>query len=571
MTYTYRVLQDNPIGMWPMNVNFTWDYSGYSNFITRRGGLSVLPIVARGIASVQLTGTDSFSYPFSNFMMNGKGAQPFSFEAWIKVDISGTATLFARDTSGIFISGNTLTLTLDMGSLVVATWDGLRPGNNYHIVAVYDTESIYLYANGEVVATAPVVIENLLADFKDTTSTISTKPGTSTFSIDSVAVYLYPLSAQMVEAHYQVGTDYPSVENIGMGNSALLFTPWDGDVTTRDRFFVQADDWLDGDLLNVTVEDNTLVNLWDETTQQYLEGSWTRSFTYEPEELTLIGSKLVWDSNQSVQMEVSEDGESWTAVANYSQPLAGQSLSNGFDFFVRLTLPGGAQPVAVKSLEYVTYVDRTIIGSDADSPAVPRDDTLVLSSDYFNPAEFNENAGVYFDNLTSGLEIKNTSEFNTVSAVEFWIMLGGPNAGKTIFSASGVSLTLNTNGGWVSSGLSGLYIDGVSQNLAGSSTVPLNTPHHVIVTFTTPITTSLFIANSSLGTSGLVKARVGYVGIYINPLTASDAVSIFKAWVGAAAAQIVDSTSVTVSEGTYTETGSAVRGYAYDWSISSSG
>ena len=571
MTYTYRVLQDNPIGMWPMNANFTVDYSGYSNFIARKGGLVVLPIVARGVASVQLTGTDSFSYPLSSFMIKGRAVQPFSFEAWVKVDVSGAATLFARNSSGIFINGNTLTFTLDMGSPVVASWDGLRPGNNYHIVAVYDTESVYLYINGEVVAIAPVVTENILADFKDTTSTISTKPTGATFSIDSVAVYLYPLSAQMVESHYQVGTDYPSVENIGMANSASMFSPWDGDVTTRDRVWVESDGWLDGDMLNVTVEDGELVNLWDETNQQYLDGAWTYSLTYEPEELTLVGSKLVWDSNQAVKMEFSRDGESWTEISNYSQPFTDQSLSNGFDFFVRLSLTGGAQQTAVKSLEYVTYIDKSILGSDVDSPAEPRDDTLVLSSNYFNPAEFNETAGVYFDSLVGGLEIKNDSEFNTVSAVEFWIMLGGPNAGKTIFSASGASLSLNTNGGWVSSGLSGLYIDGVSQSLSGSSTVALNTPHHVIITFANPITTSLFIANSILGNSGLVKARIGYVGLYINPIAASDAISIFKAWVGAAATQITDSTGITFSEGNYTETGSALRGYAYDWSISSSG
>lgn len=572
MTYEYRVLQDNPIGFWPLNTSFTFDYSGYNKFIVRSGGLIVLPIVAGGSSAVQLSGTNSFSYPISNMMIAGKPLQAFTVEAWLKVNIAGDATLMARNSSGLFINGDTLTFSVLMGSSVSASWARLEPGNNYHIVAIYDTESVYLYVNGEMVASSVITTENILGDFADTATSLKTTPGTATVTLDSVAMYLYPMSEATVASHYQWGTDYPDVETIAMNNGAITYRIWDGAASVYDKATISGDDWSLGTLTNVAVVDGQLINVYDEVSQAYLPGVWQYSLSYEPDTVTIAGSRLSWESYDDIIVETSFDEIKWQPVTNGSQPVSDKSLSEGLEILVRVSLPGGTSPSVVTSLSLVMYSDNIVHGSDTDSPAVIRNmSSSVLSEIDFDPAAFNENAGVYQDNITAGLRIDRDVEFSSVYALEFWVELRGPNAGKMLFESGTASVSLNTNGGWVSSGLSALYIDGVSQNLAGSSVIAQNTPHHVFILFNQPLTTSVYLGNNAVGSSGMVKTRIGYVSLYLSPVASSDISKIYGSWVGTAIQRINDGSVTSVREKNYTDSGTAVRGYAYDWSISSSG
>lgn len=572
MTYVYSVLRDGPIGLWSFDSLPLNDSTGYGNNATYSGTpQTTRPIVAGGVAAQYLSSDDTVNYPINSIMIAGRETRSFSLEAWIKPQ-SGTAAIIARDNSGLFLDGLTLRFTVDFASLQSVTYQHLEPGEIYHVVGVYDGNSLVLYLNGSVVASADIEDSVLSAGISDTTSNLKTTM-TSTMVMDTPAVYNYGLDYVRVNRHYNLGIKYPEVVNLSANNAGKYYLFADSYSSVYDTVsFGDTDDWNDGIFAgSVTAVDSKLVNLFDEITEEWLTGTWKYQYSVASDEgagITLNGSRITWESLDTVTVEVSTDDVTWTPVTNGASIVGTQSLSSGWAIAVRVTIPTTTDHQSfVDNLKIVLYTNKSIKGSDESLLASFNAPLAVtLSETAYPPASFNDNAGVLLP-ASNGISIPADTDFDPYSVVEMTVKFDTSTASKTVLALGSASITSNGSGQWVFTGLTALYVDGVA--VTSPFSIEAGKWHHVLAVFS-PTTNIVYIGNSSAGTAGY-PMRVGYVALYADTISAATADAIYDTWVGTAAVQVLDDSTTNITEHIFSSTSSPFRGYSYDWSITGAG
>lgn len=572
MTYIYYVLKDGPIGLWSFDGSPLVDSSGYGNDATSTGSpTTTRPIVAGGVAAQHVDSGDTINYPISSIMIQGRETRAFSLEAWIKPQ-SGTAAILTRNNSGLFLDGLVLRFSVQFGSLVSVTYNHLDAGEIYHVVAVYDGHSLNLYVNGQSVASVDIDDDVLATGIADTTTNLKTTMSTS-MVIDTPSVYNYAIDYVRVSRHYGFGINYPTVVNLSLNNGGKYYVFSDSNTSIYDTLsFGDTDDWNLGSFSrNVAAVDDTLVNLFDETTAEWLTGTWTFQFSVDAATgagITLNGSRITWDSLDTIVVETSEDDTTWTPVTNGSDIIGTQSLSSGYVIAVRVTVPTttDAQSV-VDNLKIVFYTDKTVKGSDESLPASFINPLAVKIADTaYQPASFNDNAGVLLP-ASNGISIPADTDFDPYSAVEMTVKFDTSTVSKTVLSVGSSTITSNGSGQWVLTGLTALYVDGVA--VTSPYSITTGKWHHVLAVFS-GTTSPVYIGNNAAGSSAY-PMRVGYAALYADTISSGDADAIYDTWVGTAAIQVEDDDTSNITEHNFTETSSAFRAYSFDWSITGAG
>ncbi|XAO35218.1 hypothetical protein SEA_FRANCOB_22 [Streptomyces phage Francob] len=561
MTYIYYVLKEGPIGLWSFDGTPLTDSSGYGNNATYSGSpTTTRPIVSGGVASQHVDSGDTINYPISSIMIEGRETRAFSLEAWIKPQ-GGNSSIISRDNSGLFLDGMTLRFSVDFGTLQSVEYKHLSTGNIYHVVGTFDGQSITLYLNGQAVASSEIDIS---AGFDDTTSNLKTTASTS-MVMDTPAVYNYALDSSAVNRHYYKGIDYPEVINLSLGNNGKAYEFSDTSASVYDEIsFGESDSWSLGTLEPTLAEvNNRLVNLYDETSDSYLGGEWTYQYSVDADSgsgITLNGSRITWESLDTITVETSTDDTTWTPVTNGSSIVGTQSLSSGYAISVRVTVPSTTEQTYVDNLKIVFYKSKNIKGADESLLATFVNPlTVTLSDEELEPASFNDNLGVLLP-ANNGISIPADTDFDTYNAVEMIVKFDTSTASKTVLSVGSASITTNGTGQWTFTGLSALYVDGVA--VTSPATIPAGLWHHVLAVFT-GTTSPVYVGNNSAGTAGY-PMRVGYLALYSNNITAAMADAIYDTWVGTSAIRVNESSTVEVSEVGY-------KGYAYNWSITGAG
>ncbi|AXH68738.1 hypothetical protein SEA_SPARKLEGODDESS_23 [Streptomyces phage SparkleGoddess] len=564
MTYIYHVRRDNPIGLWSFDSQPLNDDSGYGANATFTGSpTTTRPIVSGGVAAQHVDSADTINYPITNIMIEGREYRAFSLEAWIKPQ-TGNGAILARDDSGLFLDGLNLRFSVAFGTTVSVTYTHLDAGNVYHVVGAFDGQSILLFLNGQVVASAEVDRSIVDTGFADTSSVMKTT-STGSFVIDTPAVYNYALDSSSINRHYYDGIDYPEIVNLSLNNGGKYYQFSDSHAKVYETIsFGDTDSWSLG-LFDVTLAevDNKLVNLYDEASEDWLGGVWTYQYSVDVETgagITLNGSRITWDSLGSITVETSVDGTTWTPVTNGSSIVGTQDLSTGYVISVRITLPTTTEQTYVDNLKLVFYTDKTVYGSDESLPATFVDPlTVTLAEEAYAPASFNDNLGVLLP-ANNGFSIPADTDFDPYNAVEMTVRFDTSTASKTVLSVGSASITTNGTGQWTFTGLSALYIDG--QAVTSPATISPGMWHHVLAVFT-GTTSPVYVGNSSAGTAGY-PMRVGYLALYASDITSTMADAIYDAWVGTAAIRVSETAIGQISEGGF-------RAYAYDWSITGAG
>lgn len=564
MTYVYQVLRDGPIGLWSFDSLPLNDATGYGNNATYTGTPSTTrPIVAGGVAAQYLDSADTVNYPISSVMIQGRETRSFSLEAWIKPQ-SGTTAILARNNSGLFLDGLNLRFSVAFSTTIDVIYTHLDAGEIYHVVGVYDGQSIILFVNGQVVASTDIDKSVVDTGFADTASNMKTTTS-STIVVDTPAVYNFALDSATINRHYYNGIDYPEIVNISLTNGGKSYEFSDQNVSVYETVtFGVTDSWSLGLMDSTLTEVNSrLVNLYDETSDSWLGGTWTYQYSVDSEigaGITLNGSRITWDSLGAITVETSTDGTTWSAVANGSSIVGVQDLSTGFGISVRITIPTTTDQTYVDSLKLVFYTSKNVIGSDESLLATFVDPlTVTLSDRALEPSSFNDNAGVLLP-ANNGFSIPADTDFDTYNAVEMTVKFDTSTASKTVLSVGSASITTNGTGQWTFTGLTALYVDGVA--VTSPATISAGQWHHVLAVFT-GTTSQVYVGNNSAGSAGY-PMRVGYLALYSNDITATMADAIYDAWVGTAAIRVSETSSANVSEGGY-------KGYAFDWSITGAG
>jgi hypothetical protein len=572
MTYVYHVLRDGPIGLWSFDSLPLNDSTGYGNNATYTGTPSTTrPIVSGGVAAQYLDSGDTINYPISSVMIAGRESRAFSLEAWIKPQ-SGTSVIMARNNSGLFLDGLTLRFSMQFSTLMSVTYSHLEAGEIYHVVAVYDGMSMSLYANGQVIANSEIDDSVIATGIADVATNLKTTMSTS-MVVDTPAVYNYALDYVRINRHYLKGVDYPKVVNLSSNNGGKYYIFSDEFASVYDTVsFGETDEWSLGTYTgNVTDVDNKLVNLYDETAAEWLTGTWTYQYSVSSDEgvgITLNGSRISWDSLDTITVEVSTDDITWTPVTNGGAILGTQSLASGYVIAVRVTVPTTttAQSV-VDNLKIVLYTSKSVKGSDESLLATFVDPLAVtLAEESYAPASFNDNSGVSLP-AANGITIPADTDFDAYSAVEMTVKFSTSTVSKTVLSIGSASITSNGSGQWVFAGLTAVYVDGVA--VTSPYTIDAGKWHHVLAVFSAT-TSNVYVGNSSAGTAGY-PMRVGYVALYSDTVSATTADAIYDTWVGTAAVQVVDNSISNITEHTFAETSRAFRAYSFDWSITGAG
>lgn len=584
MSYLYKVLEDAPLGLWTLDANVSSqfaDSSGNGYTATVVSGVALdKPVVAGGIAGQLLSGS-GFTVPITGLMSSGAQAKPFVYEFWMRpVSVAaGSMSLFKRTTSGITVSGNTITLTLSMSTTITMSWAGFKAGNSYHVVVAYDGAAAYMIVNGDMVATAEITQVNYDASFTDTGSTLSfSATGGFTAIIDSVAIYNHPLTNSQIQAHYQYGTDYPDAVRISGFSDSHQFRIYGGNATIFNQLLSSEDaDWALGTFSGaVTYLDDSLINTYSDTTSQYETGTWIETLSIEAQAVTLAGSRITWDSNKinsDLVVEVSTNGGgSFSTVTNGSSPIGAVSLSSGLDIVVRVTMAAGATQTSLSRLNLTLYSAKDVYGTNGDIPIVISDPASAVLSEYdFEPTEFNNNSGVSLSSATNRLSIAADPAFGGYRAMEFTIKFATATASKTIMASTGGSppgITSNASGQWVGANLTALYIDGVSVSPSSAVTVSAGVWHHVVAVFASAASTFYFGNNAAQNAA--YPCQIGYLATYFTPLTTAQVGAIYNGWVGTAPVRVTDASIVTVAEHILAG-GLPVRAYAYNWAVSTGG
>lgn len=563
MTYVYQVLRDGPIGLWSFDSIPLNDATGYGNDATYTGTpSSTRPIVAGGVASQLLDAADVVNYPIDSVMIEGKETRAFSLEAWIKPQ-SGTTAILARDDSGLFLDGLNLRFSVAFGTTISVTYTHLDAGEIYHVLGVYDGQSISIFVNGQVVASTDVDEDVISTGFADTTTNLKTST-TSTIVMDTPAVYNFAIDSATINRHYYSGINYPEIINLSLNNGGKYYEFCDDKASVYENIsFGDSDSWSLGLFDGLAEVNSRLVNLYDEVSETWLGGTWTYQFSVDSDlgaGITLNGSRISWDSLETITVETSLDGTTWSPVANLDSIVGTQSLSSGFAISVRITLPTTSDQTYVDNLKIVFYTNKNVIGSDESLLATFINPlTITLSDRNIEPASFNDNLGVILP-ANNGFSIPADTDFDAYNAVEMTVKFATSTVSKTVLSVGSASITTNGSGQWVFTGLSALYIDGVA--VTSPATVSAGMWHHVLAVFS-GTTSQVYVGNSAASTAGY-PMRVGYLALYTNDITPTMAEAIYDTWVGTAAIRVTEPAIGNVSESGY-------KAYTFDWSITGAG
>jgi hypothetical protein len=333
-----------------------------------------------------------------------------------------------------------------------------------------------------------------------------------------------------------------------------------------------AAQWNLGTFSGLTVVDDQLVNFYNDTLAQYQSGTWIETLSFEAQAVTLVGSRITWDSNiTGLSVQISTNGgTSFSTVTNGSSPIGSTSLAGGLDLVLKISISAGASQTTVSKINFVVYTSKDINGTNGDLPLQVQDPANATISEFdYNPAEFNLNSGVSLTSATNRLSVATDPAFGGYQALEFTIFVPATLNSKTIMTSSvGTPPTITTNGSgqWTFSNLVALYVDGVS--ISSATTIAAGVWHHVIAVFASAAGT-MYLGNNAAQNANYA-CRIGYVATYFTQPSSTTVTQIYNAWVGTAPLRVNDSSVATISEHVLAA-GLPVRAYAFNWGNISGG
>ncbi len=549
------------------------DNSGYGKNATFTGSpRTTRPIVAKGIGAQLLESGDAITYPIDNIMRVNRESRSFTLEAWVKPTFGNTEIL-TRDNSGLFLDGLKLRFTIDMGVLYSVEYKNLRAGEIYHVVAVYDGTGIYLFLNGVKVAGADIDIP---APFEDTSVNLFSNTSSSVV-LDSVAVYSYALPVSVIANHYLFGTDYPSVTDISKINGGTKYDFIDDSTSVYAKaVFPETLTWTAGvsDGTLVIIGDQ-LVNLYSDIDLEFQAGTWTYQESLESDALsTIVASRIIWSASDDITVEKSEDGgTTWTALSNGGQIVSGMPLTTGYGVSIRVSIPSSVEQIVLDYLSIAFYSSLDVRGDDEDLPATILNPAGTRIAERHIPAaSFNDNAGITFLDSTSGMTIPGDEAFGGYFAVEMTVKVdSGANSATVLYVDTATAqpqVTTDATGNWTFSDLTALYVDGAS--ITSGSAISTGEWHHVLAVFPESLAT-IYVGNGPTETAGY-PMQIGHLATYSDDVSASDALAIYRAWVGAPSVSISDGGTINISENSPVPQGlMGLMGVSEDVSVSGTG
>jgi len=586
MSYQLKVMNDYPIGFWPLDESAgttASDVSGCSNNGTYTGGLTtgIIPLVSGGANGSLITNTKYITLPVTKdyygstadggFADNNSSDNAFSLEVWFypKITTSGLTTIFADSTKnvGIFYEKGNIVFKLEAERL-----DYTLPNisQSHHIVATYSITEMSLYVNGKFAASKP------LTNYKFTSPTITLKLGptgnaSDLFIVDAPAVYRYALGLDKTLEHFNYsGTTSPL--QVSYPQSGTLFEIYDDSVSKQFNFAYPANKPLE-----IFASEDLIYNIQEKCLEiNKTASAASRSVVVVdaiaiPAGFDLDSSKIEWNGDNGVSVRTSTDGTTWEACINgraIPQFKLG-SFSSERTLYFEITFASSDTSKFIPrlySLLMCFYKDQVLYSiSNPDYIYTIEGTSGFASKDItLGRVKYPILSRQKLNGLTtasgSGFKI-NTAE--STRTVEFFLTLSDLTSNSILSStASGDFVAARyswvTNGTITKSNISAIYVNGVDRTSQTnvSSVFTANELYHVVIVTSGPITGQMLFNHSATGgPSSLYQ----YISYYPGAFSAPMALSNYNMHIGKSAT-VADDSSITLTE-------SSVEFYDNDWIV----
>ena len=622
MSYRSTVLLDYPIGYYPLDDLTTVDFSSYtsleseyetyqdilddpaiSSYANIYGDIAydhsgcendglylgdpetdILTIVVGNSRATKITSTNSIEYSItkdytattttSQFGTLSSSDNDFTLEAWIYPQFTTTneTAILADSTEnvGLFYDKGNIVFKMDNDEIfcTVPYLDKVL-----HIVCTYSVSSASIYINSVLQKTK----ELTSPPFQNTSLSLKSGPTLNAndyFLINSVAVYRYALSNTQINSHYNQASGILPIQ-IVTPESGQLFEVYDNSIATEYFYSYPANrSWPDimNEDLYFNQNDNSISLV--QTDSAVSSSTYIEDIISIPAALTIDSSKIDWDGDNGITVEVSLDGSTYTQCIN-GGAIPGFVL-NDFSaqrtFFIKITFAStNASKYVPKlySLAMSFYNDQIFYSNNSGSYMTTLDNVAGVSEYEITtgnnryPILSRDGRNGIRTIASSGFYIKTTSSINTLEF--FYTPYALTASGLVSTSSSGSYAASNyswSGGGTISkTNISAIYINGVnkSSQTGVSNVFKLGELHHVVIVFTAAVSGNIKFSHSS---SGAVAGLFQNLALYQAQFTSTQALEHYSLYILGSTSVINDSSNASI-----TMTENSIEYYDNDWVV----
>jgi hypothetical protein len=582
MLYYSSILKDSPVGFWKLDEStgtVAYDSSGCGNNAEYYGSINKvsIPLVPGGQHSNKITSTQKISFPITKDFSGEDGIGGFGIEKTEDNDFSLEVWFHPKNITSltpIFADSNGVGIYWDSGNIVFKLeserLDYCTPYQNksFHVVAVYEYNSIKLFVDSELVASkniSPIT-------FTNESLVIESGPANSGeyFLIDAPAIYRYAIDLNKIKLHYQHVPSNISVQ-VAQSNFGQLFKSTLQTQLSPDNFTWPA-------YIPFTLFENDNISYRKATNSLYLSGSSGSYFITSVVALNrnYVSSKIEWFGTEGIKIysSIEYDGENtvWHECVNGS-PIYGIALGDIFpnDEQIYFKVEFNTDDIEkylpeIYYMGFYLYEDKKLYSYNGRSYISVSEPSNVTNWDVdFSNREYQ----IISRNYDNGIRSKGAGFFidtvDNILTLEMIMVPESLSSGYLFYNKTDdteSSLSWASGGGITKSNILGLYVNG--QDLSSvaniSSYLNIGEPNHIMIKTNSAMSGQIWInckSENDVRTGVLPNNLYNIITIYEN--TDPDYLNNYNAYIG--------NELVTVDDSDFTLTDMGPTAYDFDWVV----
>lgn len=567
MSYKYAVINNKPIGYWPMVFdtpsNSFKNYVDQTNPATPAAGSTevitdIAPLISRHVgdndfhACRVFPGTDITIPNIYNMAIKNYEYKNFSIEFWLlmerpvqekntlvslKNDV-GTKSLeiyAIQDNLYLEITGTSShTIRKQIKNLFIKN----------HIYASYNKNIFTLSING--MSEETVEVDNSFSFANLSNSKFHVGPATvgNSYVVSDLAFYDRLLSDQEIKSHMFWATkDSEPMLTTTQGSTYAFNIINSNKIISYRKDFNNQSSFSEGYFNNIVYKDGGLTINNPATPSS---GSWTYNFTPSTYDDS-VGISISWDSAALESSSINSN--SVEVSASYDNGTTFYKIKNG-----ELFVPYISQLSDISSASLFVKVD--IVNSGANPTYAPRLDnlsiklykSLVINSDSggfeispltstgynirkdeYNFLARSKNFGIQFngslDDYPSSAQISSSSS-SPYEAIEFWFKYNGTGGGALLdtpdIAGDDLYIDVATNQlKWNLSAVDKIYVNGMEQ-LSQGYPIIVGEPYHVFIVYGAIRTSSIYLNKSIGNINSETNCVFGYISMYPTQISSTE-------------------------------------------------
>lgn len=535
---TYQELKDSGLTYGQISGMEIYDYSGSLNNGTASSASTkqIMPLVTGSVRGTEVLSATQITYQPKGIATKYYKDNSFSIEAWCVLpgyNVNATIVGDSSINTGIFYeNGN---IVFRVGSNEVQST--VSNSEVVYIVGIFQSNILYLYINGSLADSQEIDSYK----FSNETVTFKTGPSTGRLVIDCVAFYRYKLSGSQISNHYLEGTQEVNVSQIVAADNGYLFSM--NTESLRPKFiysYPTSKPWSEVAVGGVSISsDNSYIYIPETSAAGTASFSFTDYFVV-PNYLGITTSQIHWDNDvKGILVEASIDEIIWEPCVNGGPlPYINKNDNQFSDIvYLRITLSSSDTrkylPI-LRSLEIAFYSSKDFYSDNSG---------YYISSAYdYSLPKYNSKTLSY--NKNNGLAMYEGHGFslNQIPAVSCLELIFTPQYNQNVlFSGASKKYEWDNTGAITKAGISSIYINGIDRTSETNiwNCLVVDTPHHIVINFTSSDTSIKLNQNQADSKSGLGH-MYNNVAAYENNLSLNTILNHYLLYTGNTVNQIND-------------------------------